>query len=81
MATEANPVYEPEGPASEALSSWYVRNLVQRTIDQAFKLAPPPTGRADGGPAESRTGQDGLRGESTRPLSSSLTGIRPGSGV
>ena len=56
MATEANPVYEPEGPASEALSSWYVRNLVQRTIDQAFKLAPPPAGRADAGPAESRSG-------------------------
>ena len=33
-------VYEPAGPASEALSSWYVRNLVQRTIDQAFKASP-----------------------------------------
>ena len=35
-------VYEPAGPANEALSSWYVRNLVQRTIDQAFKVV---TGR------------------------------------
>ncbi len=33
-------VYEPAGPANEALSSWYVRNLVQRTIDQAFKVSP-----------------------------------------
>lgn len=55
MATEGNPVYEPEGPASEALSSWYVRNLVQRTIDQAFKLAPQPAGRADAGPPERRS--------------------------
>ncbi len=42
MAAPGNSVYEPEGPASEALSSWYVRNLVQRTLDQAFRLAPPP---------------------------------------
>ncbi len=33
-------VYEPAGPANEALSSWYVRNLVQRTIDQVFKASP-----------------------------------------
>ncbi len=46
-------VYEPAGPASEALSSWYVRNLVQRTIDQAFRASPtvdeaPPDPRGTG---------------------------------
>ncbi len=55
MATKGDPVYEPEGPASEALSSWYVRNLVQRAIDQAFKLTPPQAGSADAGTAERRT--------------------------
>ncbi len=32
----ARSVCEPAEPASEALSSWSVRNLVQRTIAQAF---------------------------------------------
>ena len=40
MAETVRSVYEPAGPANEALSSWYVRNLVQRTIDQAFKVSP-----------------------------------------
>ena len=62
MTGAGNPVYEPEGPASEALSSWYVRNLVQRAIDQAFRLAPAP---ADGAPADAadrgRTTLSGIR--------------------
>lgn len=39
MVETGRSVYEPAGPANEALSSWYVRNLVQRTIDQAFKVS------------------------------------------
>lgn len=32
-------IYEPQGPVSEALASYYVRHLVQRAIDRAFMLA------------------------------------------
>ncbi len=53
MVETARSVYEPAGPASEALSSWYVRNLVQRTIDQAFKVSP---GADDESPQTGGTG-------------------------
>ncbi len=53
MNEQGRSVYEPAGPASEALSSWYVRNLVQRTIDQAFKASPPAD---DGAPETGGTG-------------------------
>ena len=53
MIEKGRSVYEPAGPASEALSSWYVRNLVQRTIDQAFKASSPAD---DGSPEASGTG-------------------------
>ncbi len=32
-------IYEPPGPVSEALASYYVRHIVQREIDRAFTLA------------------------------------------
>ncbi len=53
MIEKGRSVYEPAGPANEALSSWYVRNLVQRTIDQAFKASPPAD---DGSPEASGAG-------------------------
>lgn len=31
-------IYEPPGPPSEALASYYVRHIVQRAIDRAFML-------------------------------------------
>ncbi len=58
MVETGRSVYEPSGPANEALSSWYVRNLVQRTIDQAFK-APPAADEASpdaGGTGNRRRG-------------------------
>lgn len=33
-------IYDPPGPPSEALASFYVRRLVQRAIDRAFRLHP-----------------------------------------
>ena len=41
-------VYDPPGPVSEAFASHYVRLLVQRAIDQAFRLSSPPA-HADSG--------------------------------
>ncbi len=34
-------IYEPPGPVSEALASYYVRHIVQREIDRAFTLKEP----------------------------------------
>ena len=53
MVETGRSVYEPAGPANEALSSWYVRNLVQRAIDQAFKVSP---GADEASPDVGRTG-------------------------
>lgn len=39
------PLYDPPGPVSEAFASHYVRRLIQRALDQAFKLSPPPARR------------------------------------
>lgn len=33
-------MYDPPGPISEALASYYVRHLVQQALDRAFTLAP-----------------------------------------
>jgi len=35
-------MYDPPGPPREAFASYYVRHLVQRAIDHAFKLSDPP---------------------------------------
>jgi len=32
-------IYDPPGPVSEALASYYVRHVVQRALDRAFMLA------------------------------------------
>ena len=34
-------IYQPPGPISEALASYYVRHIVQRELDRAFTLAEP----------------------------------------
>ncbi|MBC6440006.1 MAG: hypothetical protein GDA49_06270 [Rhodospirillales bacterium] len=44
-ALNRTPIYEPPGPVNEAFASHYVRHLVQRAIDQAFKLPAASTTR------------------------------------
>lgn len=34
-------IYQPPGPVSEALASYYVRHVVQSALDRAFTLAEP----------------------------------------
>lgn len=34
-------IYQPPGPVSEALASYYVRHIVQRALDRAFTLSEP----------------------------------------
>ncbi|MBT5435520.1 MAG: hypothetical protein P8Q36_05525 [Alphaproteobacteria bacterium] len=46
MIKATNPVYDPPGPVNEAFASYYVRHVVQRAIDQAFKLSTPASSPA-----------------------------------
>ena len=38
MKRDRDALYQPPGAVSEALSSYYVRHVVQSAIDHAFKL-------------------------------------------
>ena len=38
-AARPESIYEPPGPLSEALASYYVRHIVQRALDRAFTLS------------------------------------------